>query len=172
MSELKQTQKWVKPLVVALVLFIPLLYFFSPMIFQGHRPAGVDISASKGSTNLYVKYQQESGKKVLWNPNVFAGMPIYPRITPQIIHADSFIGQLGKVIYSYFWYYLIGALGVFFLLRYKKIPWYIALIPAVAYMLLPHWMALLHVGHFAKLRAFMILPWVILSFNYLVDKRS
>jgi hypothetical protein len=33
-------------------------------------------------------------------------------------------------------------------------------------------MALLHVGHFAKLRAFMIMPWMILSFNYLLDKRS
>ncbi|MCD6337505.1 MAG: hypothetical protein J7M01_04660, partial [Candidatus Marinimicrobia bacterium] len=172
MSELKQTQKWVKPLVVTLVFLIPLLYFFSPMIFNGQRPTGVDISASKGNTNLYVKYQEESGEKVLWNPNIFAGMPVYPRITPTIIHADSFISLLGKVIYSYFWYYLIGALGIFFLLRYKKIPWYIALIPALAYMLLPHWMALLHVGHFAKLRAFMILPWVILSFNYLVDKRT
>ncbi|MEA3392388.1 MAG: hypothetical protein U9Q91_05370 [Candidatus Marinimicrobia bacterium] len=172
MSELKQTRKWIKPLVVALVFLIPLLYFFSPMIFNGERPAGVDISASKGNTNLYVKYQEESGEKALWNPNIFAGMPVYPRITPGIIHADNFIKLLGKVVYAYFWYYLIGALGVFFLLRYKKIPWYIALIPAVAYMLLPHWMALLHVGHFAKLRAFMILPWVILSFNYLVDKRS
>lgn len=172
MNELKQTQKWIKPLVVTLVFLIPLLYFFSPMIFNGQRPTGVDITASKGNTNLYVKYQEESGEKVLWNPNIFAGMPVYPRITPTIIHVDNFVSLLGKVVYSYFWYYLIGALGIFFLLRYKKIPWYIALIPAVAYMLLPHWMALLHVGHFAKLRAFMILPWVILSFNYLVDKRT
>lgn len=172
MSELKQTQKWVKPFVIGLVLLIPLLYFFSPMIFQGQRPTGVDVSASKGSTNLYVEYQEKSGEKVLWNPNIFAGMPVYPRITPKIAHVDSFISMLSKVIYSYFWYYLIGALGVFFLLKYKKLPWYIALIPAIAYMLLPHWMALLHVGHFAKLRAFMIMPWLILSFNFLVNKRS
>jgi hypothetical protein len=79
---------------------------------------------------------------------------------------------MSKILYTYFWYYLIGALGIFFLLKYKKLPWYIALIPALAYMLLPHWMALLHVGHFAKLRAFMIMPWMILSFNYLLDKRS
>ncbi len=172
MSEIQKKQTWIKILVIAVVLLIPLFYFFSPMIFQGQRPTGVDISASKGSTNLYIEYQKESGEKVLWNPNVFAGMPIYPRITPTIIHADSLISFLGKIIYSYFWYYLVGALGVFFILRYKKLPWYIALIPAIAYMLLPHWMALLHVGHFAKLRAFMIMPWMILSFNYLVNKRS
>jgi len=172
MSEIQKKRTWIKPLVVAVVLLIPLFYFFSPMIFQGQRPTGIDISASKGSTNLYLEYQKESGEKVLWNPNVFAGMPIYPRITPSIIHADSFISLLGKVVYSYFWYYLVGALGIFFILRYKKLPWYIALIPAFAYMLLPHWMALLHVGHFAKLRAFMIMPWMILSFNYLINKRS
>jgi len=172
MSELQNTRKWVKPLIVAVVLLIPLFYFFSPMIFQGERPAGVDISASKGKTNLYVDYQEKSGEKVLWNPNVFAGMPVYPRITPATIHIDSFISLLSKGIYMYFWYYLLGALGVYFLLKYKKMPWYIALIPALAYMLLPHWMALLHVGHFAKLRAFMIMPWLILSFNYLLDKRS
>jgi hypothetical protein len=172
MSDIKQTKKWVSPLVVALVLLIPLFYFFSPMIFQGERPAGVDISASKGNTHLYVEYQNETGETVLWNPNIFAGMPIYPRITPPIVHIDSFISLLNKVIYSYFWYYLLGALGIFFLLRYKEIPWYIALIPALAYMLLPHWMALLNVGHFAKLRAFMVMPWFLLSFQYLFDKRS
>lgn len=172
MSELKQTKKWVKPLVVGLVLLLPLLYFFSPMIFNGERPEGVDISASKGNTNLYVQYEKEHGETALWNPNIFAGMPVYPRITPSIIHLDSFILFLGNITYAYFWYYLLGALGVFFLLRYKKLPWYIGLILALAYMLLPHWMALLNVGHFAKLRAFMVMPWFLLSFNYLFDKRS
>lgn len=172
MSDIKHTQKWVKPLVIAVVLLIPLFYFFSPMIFEGQRPTGVDTSASTGSKNLIYQYQDENNERALWNPNIFAGMPTYPRITPTIIHADSFINFVGKMTYSFFWYYLLGALGVFFLLRYRGISWYIALIPALAFMLLPHWMALLHVGHFAKLRAFMITPWVILSFNYLVDKRS
>ncbi len=172
MTDLQTNNKWLKPLIITLAFLLPLLYFFSPMIFQGERPEGIDISASKGNTHLYVEYQKDSGEKVLWNPNIFSGMPIYPRITPTVIHVDSFISLLGKLIYSYFWYYLLGGLGVFFLLRYRQIPWYIALIPAIAYMLLPHWMALLHVGHFAKLRAFMAMPWFILSFNYLFDKRS
>ncbi|MDD4962067.1 MAG: hypothetical protein PHX07_07500, partial [Candidatus Marinimicrobia bacterium] len=158
--------------VVAVVLLAVLLYFFSPMIFKGLRPSGVDISASRGSTNLYLQYQKESGGRVLWNPNIFAGMPLYPRITPSIVHVDTIINKLDKIAYSFFWYYLAGALGLFFLLRYKKLPWYVSLIAALALILLPHWIALLHVGHFAKLRAFMIIPWLILSFNYLIDKRS
>ena len=172
MTDREHTAFWVKALIVGAVLLIPLFYFFSPMIFEGLRPAGVDISASKGSTHLYTEYEKASGKEVLWNPNVFAGMPVYPRITPKILHADTLIHFLGRVSYRFFWYYLAGALGVFFLLRYKKIPWYIACISALAFMLLPHWISLLHVGHFSKLRAFMIIPWLVLSFNYLVDKRS
>ena len=119
MSELKHTQKWVKPLIIALVLLIPLFYFFTPMIFEGERPMGVDISASKGSTNLLQKYHEDGGERALWNPNIFAGMPTYPRITPQIVHIDSFVSLLSKAVYMYFWYFLIGALGVFFLLKYK-----------------------------------------------------
>ena len=172
MPEIQAKNKWLKPLIIAVILLIPLFYFFSPMIFQGQRPAGVDISASKGNTHLFLEYEKSSGEKVLWNPNIFAGMPIYPRISPRIIHADNLFTFLQKIAYMYFWYYLIGALGIFFLLRYKNFPWYIALIPAIVFMLLPHWMALMHVGHFAKLRAFMLVPWFILSFNYLLDRRS
>lgn len=168
----KNTSFWVKTLIVSAVLLIPLFYFFSPMIFEGLRPTGVDTSASLGNRNLYVEYEKESGEKALWNPNIFAGTPRYPRITPKIIHVDSFINVLGKVSYRYFWYFLVGGLGVFFLLRYKKIDWYIALIAALAFVLLPHWISLLHVGHFSKIRAFMVIPWLILSFQYLFDKRS
>ena len=172
LTESKKTRSKIRYLIIAAVLLVPALYFFSPMIFQGMRPMGADISASQGSNQLYKQYQQESGERVLWNPNIFAGMPIYPRITPDIVHADSFIKMLDGISYTYFWYFLVGALGVFFLLRYKEQPWYIALIAALAFLLLPHWIALLHTGHFAKLRAFMVIPWLILTFNYLFDKKS
>ncbi|MDZ7820636.1 MAG: hypothetical protein U5N26_01805 [Candidatus Marinimicrobia bacterium] len=105
-------------------------------------------------------------------PEYFAGTPRYPRIAPKLIHIDSLIDLVGRHTYKYFWYFLIGGLGVFLLLRYKNIPWYIALIAALAFILLPHWMSLLHVGHFSKVRAFMVIPWLVLSFHYLFDKRS
>src|SRR6056297_2388805 len=159
MSDSLQNRKWLRVAVLTAILLIPLFYFFSPMIFEGKRPTGVDISASLGNTHLYKEYQDKTGEKVLWNPNIFAGMPVYPRITPQIPGVGTLLSKLGRIAYQFFWYYLAGALGVFFLLRYKKVSWYLALIPAMAFMLLPHWMALIHLGHFAKLRAFMAVPW-------------
>ena len=159
-------------LISIVIIIIPLLYFFAPMIFDHLRPIGVDSIASSGSTHLYSEWQKDTGETVLWNPNIFGGMPTYPRKTPRLIHFDTLIDNFGKISYSFFWYFLAGGLGIFFLLKYKKIPWYLSLIVAVGFILLPQWQALLQVGHYAKLRAFMIVPWAIFSFNYFFDKKS
>lgn len=172
MTDLWYKKQWFKIVLVCVVLCIPLLYLFSPMIFDGKEPSGVDSTAGKASTHLYKQWEEQSGETALWNPNIFGGMPIYPRISPRIMNVDTLIIYLGKVVYRYFWVFLSGGLGMFFLLRYRKLPWYFGLISALAFILLPHWIALIHVGHFAKLRAFMALPWLLLSFNYLFDKRS
>lgn len=158
--------------IAVAVILIPLIYSFAPYIFENLRPTGTDIVASKGETNLYLKWQKESGETALWNPNIFTGMPVYHRITPQIIHVDSFINLLDTIIYWAFFYFLIGALGIFFLLVYKKIPWQISVVVAAAFTLLPDWQALLGDGHYTKLRAIMVLPWLILSFNYFLDNKS
>ncbi|MEA1986245.1 MAG: hypothetical protein U9N76_01995 [Candidatus Marinimicrobia bacterium] len=159
-------------IISIIIIIIPLFYFFAPMIFDHLRPIGVDSIASSGSSNLVSEWQKETGGSALWNPNKFGGMPTYPRKTPRLIHVDTMISMLGRISYQFFWYFLAGGLGMFFLLRYKKIPWYLALIVAVAFTLLPQWQALLQVGHYSKLRAFMIVPWAILSFNYFFDKKS
>ncbi|MBN1301633.1 MAG: YfhO family protein [Melioribacteraceae bacterium] len=154
------------------VLLLLLIINFSPYLFENLRPVGTDIVASKGETNLYLKWQNQTGERALWNPNIFGGMPAYPRITPKIIHFDSLIWVLDKFGYWAFFYFFVGALGIFSLLIYKKIPWQFAVIIAVAFTLLPDWQALLGDGHFTKLRAVMVLPWLILSFNYFINKNN
>lgn len=158
--------------ISCLLILIATIYLFSPYLFDNLRPTGADVIASKGETNLYLKWQEENNERVLWNPNIFAGMPIYARITPQIIHIDSLISELNKIIYWAFLYFLVGAYGIFFLLRYKNIQWYIAVIISIAFLLLPDWQALLGDGHYTKLRAIMVLPWVILTFNFFFDKKT
>lgn len=160
-------------LIISLaIILIAAIYLFTPYLFDDLRPTGADVVASKGETNLYLQWQEKTGERALWNPNIFAGMPIYSRIIPQIIHIDTLINKLNKHIYWAFLYFLIGAYGIFFLLRYKKIQWYVAVIISLAFLLLPDWQALLGDGHYTKLRAIMVLPWVILSFNFFFDKKS
>ncbi len=159
-------------LVAVIILLIPLFVMYAGYIFENVRPLGVDSIASMASTRNYVDWEAESGEKALWNPSFFCGMPTYHRITPPLLHPDTCVSFLGRLTYLYFWYFLLGGLGMFSLLYYRKIPWYGAIIIALGFILLPHWQSLIHVGHYSKLRAFMMMPWLILSFQVLVDKRK
>jgi hypothetical protein len=159
-------------LAAVIILLIPLIILYAEFIFNNVRPLGVDSVASVASTRNYLEWEKESGEKALWNPSFFCGMPTYHRITPPLLHPDTLVKFLGKFTYLYFWYFLLGGLGMFVLLISRKIPWYAAVIVALGFILLPHWQSLIHVGHYSKLRAFMVMPWLILSFQLLVDKRK
>ncbi|MGC9512863.1 MAG: YfhO family protein, partial [Fidelibacterota bacterium] len=159
-------------LAAVIILLIPLIILYAEYIFNNVRPLGVDSVASVAKTHLNKKWESEIGEKVLWNPSFFCGMPTYHRITPPLLHPDTLVKFLGKFTYLYFWYFLLGGLGMFVLLISRKIPWYAAVIVALGFILLPHWQSLIHVGHYSKLRAFMVMPWLILSFQLLVDKRK
>ncbi|PJA95620.1 MAG: hypothetical protein CO129_10830, partial [Ignavibacteriales bacterium CG_4_9_14_3_um_filter_34_10] len=161
-----------KYIISVAAILIALINMFSPYLFDNLRPTGSDVVASKGETKLYLDWQKSTGEKALWNPNIFGGMPIYARIIPQIIHFDTLINFLNSFVYWAFLYFFVGAIGLFFLLVYKKIPWYVGVIISVAFILLPDWQALLGDGHYTKLRAIMVLPWVVLTFSYFFERKT
>ncbi len=154
------------------IILIPLLYYFLPWLVDGVRPIGTDLLGSIGQTHRWVEWAKKTGETVLWNPSIFGGEPIYSRLTPKIIHIDSLLQYLDQISYWVFWYLFLGGVGLFFFLKYKKIPWYVAVIVAVAFVLLPDWQAQIGEGHNSKLRAIMTLPWLFLSFSYFFDKRN
>ena len=161
-----------RDILAALIIVLPLLYYFVPYATNNVQPAGTDFLSSTSQTHLWKEWSEKSGETVLWNPYIFSGEPIYNRITPKLIHVDSVLVYLGKIFYWAFWYLFVGGLGVYFLLKYKKIPWYLAVIAAVVFVMLPDWQAQIGEGHSSKLRALMIIPWFILSFSYFFDTRS
>lgn len=168
-NSLKTYQKY---LILFVLLLVPIFSFMSPYILEGKTGAGSDIVGSKGKTHLYQEYEDETGENVLWNPSIFSGMPIYMRVSPFTIHIDSLINVLGKIVYHFFWYFLLGGLGLYLFLRQRKIPWYAAAIVAVAFVALPDWQAMLGNGHFSKIRAIMVLPWLLFTFDYFIENRS
>jgi len=155
-----------------LIILLPLLFYFGGWIVNELQPIGNDSLGSIGQTHRWVKWNEENSETVLWNPSIFGGEPIYSRITPKILHVDTILGFASRATYWAFIYLFMGGLGLFYLLRYKKIPWYAALIAAVVFTLLPDWQAQIGEGHNSKLRAIMTLPWLILSFSYLFDKKD
>jgi len=162
-----------RDIIAILIIVLPLLYYFVPYSVDNVRPSGTDFLSSTGQTHRWVEWSEKTGETVLWNPSIFGGEPIYPRITPKLIHIDSFIAvYLGKVFYWAFWYLFLGGLGIYYLLRYKSIPWYLAIIVSVVFVLLPDWQAQIGEGHNSKLRALMTIPWFILSFSYFFEKKT
>lgn len=159
-------------LITGAILCVILFFVFKPFIFQGLNPGGEDVVGSIGKTNFITKYQNETGETALWNPSIFSGMPAYPRLTHKILNIDLVLGLLSSIFYWGFWYFLAGGLGIYLFMIQKNIPWYIALIMAIVFILLPDWMAQLGAGHNAKIRALMVFPSLLAAFNYFFEKKN
>lgn len=169
LDNLKTYQKY---LILVALLLVPIFTFMSPQILDGKIPVGSDIVGSKGNTNLVLQYEEQTGETALWNPSLFSGMPMYNRKSPTTLHIDSLINFLGNIFYHFFWYFLLGGLGLYLYLHQKKIPWYIAAMIATAFIALPDWQAMLNAGHFSKIRAIMVLPWLLFTFDYFLEKKN
>jgi hypothetical protein len=159
-------------LIFLALIVIILIVLLKPLVIDGLSPQGVDVLAARGKTHQITKYQKESGEDALWNPAIFAGMPIYHRKNAVTFSVDTILNTLGKLLNSVFIYYLFAAFGIYLLLRFLKMPPLISFIATMMFILMPHYKSLYTEGHFAKFRALMILPWVVVSFLYFLKQRT
>jgi hypothetical protein len=156
--------------LVAIAILLSIL--LKPMLIDGLSPQGVDVVGSLGATHQTVEYYKETGEHALWNPYLFSGMPQYHRIAPVTLSIDTILNYLSRVFSSVFIFYLFAAFGSYLLFRYLKMSPIISFIATIIFILMPHYKSLYTEGHMAKFRALMILPWVLLTFLYFLDKRN
>jgi hypothetical protein len=97
-----------------------LVFLLKPMVIDRLSPQGVDVVASKGQTHQISEYAKKTGEQALWNPAIFAGMPIYHRVKAKIWSPDWLLYKLGILFSRVFIFYLLGAFGAFFIFRYLK----------------------------------------------------
>ncbi|MDP8321134.1 MAG: hypothetical protein RAO94_02155 [Candidatus Stygibacter australis] len=143
------------------------------MAFKGLRPGGVDVLGSIGSLHQIREYHKKTGEDVLWNTNIFSGMPIYHRNSGKAFSFDSIIHRyFAKIIYLNIWLYLVGFIGMFYLLRFFKLSWWTSAFCALGFILIPHYMSILSIGHFQKFRPVMYMPLVIFFFVSFINKKN
>ena len=160
-------------IIAFIAIFILLLIVLYPMAFEGKEPGGVDVIGSKGSSHQKFEYQNETSNQVYWNPTVFSGMPVYHRISATAFSFDTFVGKiLGKIFYINIWIYLIGFIGMFFLLRFFKLGFWESVFGGLGFIFIPHFMSLLSIGHFAKFRPIMYMPIVTFFFLSFLNKKN
>jgi hypothetical protein len=177
-AELKKTSPTIKiddkkQTYIFLILITGILVFLlKPMVIDGLSPQGVDVLSSLSVNHKISEWQKESGEQALWNPYVFAGMPRYQRSFPVTWSIDTFLNAMGQLFNNVFVYYLFGAVGMFFFLRFLKMSPIVCFFGAIAFVLMPHYKSLFITGHFAKFRALMLLPWITLTLFYFLEKRN
>lgn len=154
------------------IIIVLLLILLKPLVIDGLSPQGVDVVSSIGKSHQFSEYSKNTGERSLWNPSIFAGMPVYQRISAVAFSLDTLLGYMGRLINITFLYYLFAAAGTYLLFRYLKMSPLISFIASVIFMLMPHYKSLYTEGHFAKFRALMIMPWIFLTFKYFLEKRS
>ena len=153
-------------------VFLILLVFFKPYVFDNLVPSGGDIIGAKGQNHIIQKFEEQTGRRALWNPNIFTGIPIYYTIGGTSQHIDKIVMAIDSVISWRFIWFFIGALGIFWLISILGFPWYYGLLVMIAFIFFPHFQGLLIVGHNAKIRAIFCLPFVIAGFLNLTQKRN
>jgi hypothetical protein len=174
-AKVKLSEALNKPLAAVVffaALFIFLLWFYKPIVIDGLDVQGSDVISGIGKTKQIKNFQEISGERPLWNSYMFAGMPIYHRNSAVTWSVDTLISQLDVVVDWRAWYLWLGALGIFLLLKFLKLHNITAMMAALGYILLPHFHALIVVGHFSKLRALMWMPFVLLTFLFFLERRS
>jgi len=153
------------------LLVLVLTVYFAPMAIDGLSPTGTDVVGGIGKTHQILENEKKTGERALWNPYVFSGMPLYQRLSPREAAVDRIIelpaNTPGR---NAFVYYVVGAVGLFFLARYWGAPPWGSVLASLAFVLMPHYEVLIQAGHFQKFRPVMLMPWVVLAFSALLKK--
>jgi len=162
-----------KYFIAGIIVFIILLIFYQPLVFQGLEPVGTDTIAGIGKRHQVIEYTERTGEPYLWNPNVFCGFPKYFAQENSAFNIDELITMLQNLIMDWrIYWFLLGAIGIFLLLNHLKFPWYFSLIACIAFLFFPHFQGLLMTGHNTKIRAVMAMPILLYSFLNLTQKRN
>ena len=171
------------------VFLILLLFLLTlrPQMFEGKAPSGVDFVQHIAKMNQPSLFYQQTGEHALWHPWIFAGMPIYHRVTTQwtaermiisIFDRLGYIEKKGYIVYEitrvllWMHFFLFLGFGMVLLLRLWNIPIGAALFAAIGMLWLPHYGVLFKAGHLIQIRALYLIPFIVWAFERIWRERN
>jgi len=153
------------------ILMIVVFVFLNAMIIQGLVPAAND-TVSRIPINEWAKdYKSAHSEKPEWFPMLFSGMPAYGSFI------SGYLGPISSIILSpwfnkgfrYFFFFVVGGLGVYVFLRRRNFLEISSLLGAVAFALTPYMFGLINAGHASKIIAISYIPWVVVAVDYTLN---
>src|SRR6188474_128975 len=108
------------PWVIAIIVLTAV--FFYPLVFQGKVYSSPDAQAPQGFAVYAERERAQTCEYPLWNPFIFCGLPSYAALAynPDVYFPDWILKPFTSVTPPMLWliaYYMVGAIGVYFLAR-------------------------------------------------------
>ena len=127
----KNLTEWQKKTIALFFVILLMAIVFNPLLHKGLAPGGTDVVGSMGSIHQVHEWQNQSGEKALWNPWVFSGMPKHHRTLSDI---ENILFK--PTAWNSFVFYMLGAIGMFFLAIFWGIPVWGAVLASLAFVFL------------------------------------
>lgn len=157
-------------------LLIPVLCFvmLNQMIVFNKIPMAGDTVSHKPIAKWVKDYSAQNDDYAFWYPHLFSGMPAFGSHikTP----GNPLAGVLNFFLFNrglkYWFYFSIGGLGIYLFLRRQKLNFTAALFGGMIYSITPYMFGLINAGHSSKLIALAYAPWVFLTADYCLRKKT
>jgi len=144
----------VLPYIVAIGLFVIIIFAYFTPLLEGKRIIQGDIVQFSGMSKEIVDFRSKTGQEPLWTNSMFGGMPAYQISTK---YTSNLIGYLDNIftlglphpanlVFLYF-------LGFFFLLLVMKVNPWLAIAGAIGFAFSSYFFIIIDAGHNSKAHA-------------------
>ncbi|MFZ5516980.1 MAG: YfhO family protein [Candidatus Zhuqueibacterota bacterium] len=165
----------------AIILFVLLLIFYYPIVFEGKTLVQPDSLTSK-SYQTFINDALKSGSYPLWNPYIFSGMPSFGSfLAPLINVVDTIINYVLKgmsavlpltpfmrIILNYVFFGML----TYLLMLSLNVNRLAALFAAISMMFLPQFVAFTSYGHNSKFLSVVVIPLIFWAVNRMLVKKN
>ncbi|NND09358.1 MAG: hypothetical protein HKN87_23545 [Saprospiraceae bacterium] len=164
------TWQWQVAAFLGLLIMVIMLYH--PLILSGMMYPTGDTIAEIVNNHQILQYMQLSGETLQWNPYPWGGMPNVFYLPRSLFSPDFYLHVLSDVLTFPLVFSMVGAMGMYFLLRFLRQSKLSAFFGAALFLLLPYQKSLIIAGHLTKYEAAMYVPWIILGTKAVLTKNS
>ncbi|WP_144607271.1 YfhO family protein [Algoriphagus algorifonticola] len=166
-------QKQILPHLIGVgVFYLLIVFYFSPLVFDGKVIFQSDILQWEGSAKEVLDYRAETGEQALWTNSMFGGMPAY-------FISLEFPGDITNALVSVLTLGLphpinglfFGMLGMYILLLSFRVRSIFAIAGAIAFSFNTYNLLSLEAGHNAKIWAVCLIPLILAGIHLAFEKK-
>ena len=166
-------QKEILPhLIGVAVFYLLVVFYFSPLVFDGKVIFQNDILQWEGSAKEVLEYRKNTGEQALWTNSMFGGMPAYfislefpGDITNGLISVLT-LGLPHPISGLFF-----GMVGMYVLLLSFRVRPLLAIVGSIAFSFNTYNLLSLEAGHNAKIWAVCLIPLILAGIHLAFEKK-